>query len=476
MCRRTFIILAIGILLVVASGSALAHEATWGLTQVLQYNSEIAYDGYTLFDYGITTYLIDMKGKKVITREWESGGTTELLENGHFLRHQPAEGGSVPDLRWGGESGQVSEYDWDGNLIWRYFINSEDEISHHWLHRKPNGNTLVMVWERIPYDVAVAHGRDPATLSNSDCYNSVAPPGRYKCDLWPDKIVELGPDGTPTGWEWRAWEHMVQDFDPSKLNWYGPTGVSDHPELIDINYRFPISKDSHRASADFMHANRVDFQADSAGSEEGRIVLNSRVFGEFYVIHYPSGNIIDRWGNPCAYKQGECPSYMNDGDQQLFGAHASHFIKPGFPGEGNILVWDNGWMRPTGGNSRVVEVDLTTGAIVWQYTTASSMYSAFVGDVRRLANGNTLMSSSLQGHFLEVTPDGDFAWEYVVPLYGDEALCAATDNDQFANFTGVVRRYGPDFPAFSGKYLWREGPIKQCWPCATDILDYLSGQ
>ena len=39
----------------------------------------------------------------------------------------------------------------------------------------------------------------------------------------------------PTGaivWQWRAWDHLIQDYDPSKPD-YGV--VADHPEKIDIN-------------------------------------------------------------------------------------------------------------------------------------------------------------------------------------------------------------------------------------------------
>lgn len=365
---------------------------------------------------------------------WESGGDTQILENGHLLRLEPRTGTPKESpLNWGGTNGQVSEYDWDGNLIWRHVIDSVDEVAHHSIHRMPNGNTLVLVWERISYDDAVAAGRDPDTISNSEttsnCFASQNPPGRYKCDLWPDKIVELDGNGEPTGWEWRAWDH-----------------IGTGPLEIDINFRFPTTKDSHRASADFMHSNQVDYYEESGN---GRVVLNSRVFGEFFIIDYASGNIIDRWGNPCASGQGECPSYYNNGDQELFGQHSTHRIKPGYPGQGNFLIWDNGWMRPTGGNGRVVEVDLNTREIVWQYTPFSTTYTPFVGSVVRLANGNTLISITFQGHLIEVTPEKEIVWEFVNPMVGGEALCLLNDNAGFSGF--AVRRYGPDYPGFSGK-------------------------
>jgi hypothetical protein len=100
---------------------------------------------------------------------------------------------------------------------------------------------------------------------------------------------------------------------------------------LDVKYRFPLSPKSHRASAHYMHANSIDF--DPATNS---IVLNSRVFGEFYAIDYNSGEIIDRWGNPCAIGAAACCSYIDDGDQPSFGPHGTHRISPARhrPGQG----------------------------------------------------------------------------------------------------------------------------------------------
>src|SRR5262249_43412117 len=42
-----------------------------------------------------------------------------------------------------------------------------------------------------------------------------------------------GPKTGEIVWEWRSWDHLVQDFDKTKAN-YG--NVSEHPELFDVNY------------------------------------------------------------------------------------------------------------------------------------------------------------------------------------------------------------------------------------------------
>ena len=442
--RHTFLF---GLLLSTASSLALAYQSTQGPTGVLQYDRHKASPGYTMFTPATTTYLIDMQGRVVKSWDWARAGDTQLLENGHLLRLEglpPAEIRS--GLNWGGVAGMVSEYDWDGKLVWTHEINTEDEISHHMIHRMPNGNTLVIVWERIPYDEAVLRGRDPQTLNDSsdptvDCYDSVAPPGRYNCDFWPDKIVELDKKGVPTGWEWRAWDHVCN---------------AQAADCLDVNYRFPLSPRSHRASADYMHANSIDF--DPATNS---IVLNSRVFGEFYVIDYDSGEIIDRWGNPCAYGAGACPSYMDDGDQQLFGPHASHFVRAPSAGAGNVLIFNNGWMQPSGSASDALEVArnpstgrFSDGEIAWLFATFTPTYSAFAGYAQELPNGNRLITMAMDGHLIEVTrEDNEIVWEYVSPVIGDEFLCYLTDAEEQGNFIFRALRYGKDYPGLKGRKM-----------------------
>jgi hypothetical protein len=459
MCKTSMFTFILSIFLAIIFNSASAYQTTAGPAGVLKYDREKASPGYNLFTNGTSTYLLDMEGRLVKEWQWQRPGDTQLLENGHLLRLEVLRPPSSRQsgITWGGAAGVVSEYDWNGNLIWSADMDTEDEINHHMVHRMPNGNTLVIVWERISYDDAVAAGRDPNTINDpdvTDCYDSTFPPNNYICDFWPNKIVELDTNGDRTGWEWRAWDHVCNDQDAS---------------CLDINYRFPIDVSSHRASANFMHVNSIDFLPDPAdldptdGDVSGTILINSRVFGEFFLIDYESGEIIDRWGNPCAYGAGDCPSYLNNGDQRLFGAHASHFIKSATdPGEGNVLVFNNGWMRPMGSISEVLEVAkgasgyYTNGSVDWQFKTASPTYSEFMGYVQELSNGNRLITMSMQGHLIEATRDtNEIVWEFVNPMAGGEVLCDLTEANYVANSMFRALRYSEDYPAFAGKNLNR---------------------
>ena len=61
-------------------------------------------------------------------------------------------------------------------------------------------------------------------------------------------------------------------------------------------------------------------------------------------IFYTDGEI------PIAYDRG------NVSDQKLFAQHDAHWIEPGLPGEGNILIFNNGRFRPGGNYSTIDEI------------------------------------------------------------------------------------------------------------------------
>jgi hypothetical protein len=59
-------------------------------------------------------------------------------------------------------------------------------------------------------------------------------------------------------------------------------------------------------------------------------------------------------------------------------------------------------------------------AIAWQYrgSEASPLDSVIRSYATRLANGNTLITESNGGRIVEVTPEGDIAWEFFNPVRG----------------------------------------------------------
>ncbi len=366
--------------------------------------------------YGTTTYLIDNTG--TVNHTWPSGYTpgasTYWLGNGTILR----------TIRVGfgygsGEGGGVQKILWDGTIAWDFRYNTNGKIPHHDIKPLPNGNIIMITWESKTPAEAIAAGRDPNEIPGSK--------------FMPDQIIEIKPTGPTSGevvWEWHVWDHLIQDYDLSKEN-YGV--VADHPELVDINFgTFFLS------TTDWLHTNSIDYNP-----EFDQILLSVHNFDEIWVIDHSTtteeaaghaggnsghgGDILYRWGNPQAYDTG------TTGDQQLFGQHDASWIKPGRPGEGNILIFNNGINRPGGQFSSVDEITppvdsdgqyyLEPGTPyeptepVWSYTAnpPASFFSYFMSGAERLTNGNTLVCNGDAGKFLEITPENVVVWQYTNP-------------------------------------------------------------
>lgn len=397
-----------------------------------------AQPGYTLFSpIGSTvTYLIDINGNPVHT--WESayrpGMAVYLTPSGQLLRACSDSSGSFSSQ--GGSGGRVQLVEPDGTIAWDYPLADSTRLQHHDLEYLPNGNILMIVWELIPAEKALAMGRNPDLLPDGS--------------LWPDKIIEVRPEGDSGGeivWEWRAWDHLVQDSDPALPNYGRPAA---NPGRIDLNY-------TTVDGADWTHTNSVAYDPDL-----DRIILSVRNFNEIWIIDHSTttaeaassaggdsgqgGDLLYRWGNPAAHGA--------DGAQMLFGQHDAQWVPSGYPGQGRVLVFNNGTGRRY---SSVDELspplneeggyDLGGTAygpdgLSWTYQAdpPESMFSRSVSGAERMANGNTLICVGESGELVEVNPGGEVVWRYVNPY------SSGRGSNGGGNAVFKVRRYGPDYP------------------------------
>jgi hypothetical protein len=381
-----------------------------------------------------TTYLIDMEG--YIVHKWKHkfppGSHSMLLPNGNLLiatgRTKEAPVGI------GGTGGGVQELDWEGNVVWEYKMLSPTEVQHHTFWPMPNGNVLLLGWEYKSKEEAVAKGRDPKSFPKELKYR-----GKVHKGFWPDFVREVNRAGK-TVWEWHAWDHI--GMGPKKLN---------------INYALPKPIGDVYWNFDWTHGNSVSYIPAT-----DQVIFNSRNFSEFFLISHKTGEIEYRWGNPCTYGGGECPSYYNDGDQQLFGQHHVSGLE-----NGNIQIFDNGSERPEGNRSRVVEVDPKTDKVAWEYASKdnSSFFSYRQGAAQRLPNGNVLVTSTNNGHLFEVTQKKEVVWDFVNPMSVKGPKCVIRDADIplghnfMSNMIHRAYRYGPDYPGLKGKDLSKKAPL-----------------
>ncbi len=415
-----------------------------------------SFDGYTVSCpmSSTTTYLIDNYGRIVHT--WESSYrpnlSVYLLENGSMMRSVKLTDGAG-----------VEVIAWDGTVEWFYDFSSVNHLQHHDIEPLPNGNILILAREFKTDLEAIDAGRDPSTLSDGE--------------LFSEFIVEVEPTGPTSGtvvWAWHFWDHLVQDFDSSKSNY---SNVANHSELLDINF-------AGQTRADWIHANAIEYNPDL-----DQIIISGRPLAEVWIIDHGTttaeaaghsggprgkgGDFLYRWGNPRSYRAGTTD------DQVFYAQHDAQWIKPGLPGEGNILVFNNGAGRPEGVFSTIEEIvtpvdvagdypPITPGtphgpaSQFWTYTAdpPESFYSGAISGAQRLPNGNTLICAGRSGRYFEVTSDGDIVWEYINPATDDGIAAQGEPVNAGSNSVFRISRYGKDFSGFSGRDLTPEGHIE----------------
>jgi PKD repeat protein len=450
--------------------SVIVNTGVTARTVGLMKNTSKAFSGYTLFapKQNKMTYLINNEGR--VVHKWTSayspGQSVYLLDNGHLLHTCMVQGGSIGT--GGGEGGRVEEFDWDGNLLWYYNLNTDTQRQHHDVKMLPNGNIIMLVVEKRTYAEAVAAGFDMSKFQPD-----VA---TYQMVL-PDPIVEIKPNyaagsGGTVVWEWHIWDHLIQDFDPRKAN-YGVVG--NHPELMDCT----------GGAMFWNHANSIDYNPDF-----DQIAISVRGQSEVWIIDHSTttaeaashtggkrgkgGDLLYRWGNPANYGIPAAKS-----PQKFFQQHDTEWVKPDCPGAGNITCFDNGLNRSKTNTSSIEEFTPAVNAngdyasivsslaylpedYAWTYwgDTANPMYSENISGAQRLPNGNTIICSGGTGDLREVTYSGEIVWKYINPVQatglitqGSAPAVDSTHPSETMNSVFRIYKYPVDYPAFSGKTL-----------------------
>jgi len=407
------------------------------------------YEGYILFapEYSTKTFLLDMNND--IIHSWDSeymqGLPVYLLENGNLIRgcsklNNPMVGG--------GFTGRVEIMDWSGTLLWEFDYSNTKHCLHHDIEVLPNGNVLMIAWEHKSKYEATNAGINPNNLPENE--------------LWVDHIIEVEPTGKSGGnivWEWHVWDHLIQDYDSTKEN-FGI--ISEHPELVDINCA--------PGRIDFNHINSIDYN-----EELDQILLSSNQQNEIWIIDHNTttkeaaghtggrygkgGDLLYRWGNPQIYNRGSIL------DKILFGQHDAQWIEKGYPGEGNILIFNNGVGRPNGRYSTIDEIlpPITNNGsyylpaykafgpeeIIWQYKAPnpSTFFASHISGADRLPNGNTLICNGEKGYFFEVNHEKETVWEYQ-NSYPNPSISQVFK----------IHKYGPEYPGLGKLYKQPDKP------------------
>jgi hypothetical protein len=351
--------------------------------------------GYTLITPKTTSaYLWDTSGN--VYHTWTLTGSTGysgyLLPGGYLIRSVTRTGNSFTG---GPITGKVQKVSYDGTILWDYVYSTTDYCMHHDIHPMPNGNVLLIAYER----------KTAAQASAAGSTNSI--------EMWPDKIVEVKPTGLNTGevvWEWHAWDHLVQNVDASKANYYA--SISDHPELLNINYS---------NSKDWMHVNGVSYNA-----ELDQVTFSSHNLNEIYVIDHSTttaeaashaggkygkgGDFLYRWGNPAAYGV--------TGTKVLNVVHDAHWVPNGCPNAGALVGFNNYGVSTTKSSVDLVFAPInddgsynkTAGAAFspssYSLRHAVNGVTSNEGGSQQLPNGNMIVCVGKAGILYEVDSNG----------------------------------------------------------------------
>lgn len=438
-------------------------------------NTPESFDGYTLLDpMGSTaTHLINNCGEVVNSwsSDYPSGGACYLLEDGSLVRGCRVNGA----FNGGGVGGLLERRSWDDELIWTLDWADDTYHHHHDFAWMPNGNVLILAWELKTTQEAAEAGRtNPQTM-------------------WPETITEIAPTPPSGGeivWEWRAWDHLVQNTDSALAGFGIP---SEFPRRIDVNFGAVGGGGGPGGanSGDWMHANAVNYNA-----ELDQIAISSRRFNEMWVIDHgttteeatgPAGDLMYRFGNPQAYGRG------TETDRLFFGQHDVQWIPEGHPQAGQFAIYNNGdsrpeclcstvdtWMPPLleDGTYDLVGSE-PFGPALWNWSypeqLSTSFFSANISGVHPQPNGNYLVCAGADGRLFEVTQEGQMVWEYINPE-GNFGISPQGTNPQ-QNSVFRAYRYGPEFPGFEGRDLTPGEPLEgpsafscELYPATTDTV------
>lgn len=316
-------------------------------------------------------------------------------------------------------NGRFKKMNWEGEVIWDYIIPEELCRPHHDIEIKPNGNILVLCSELRTYEELLEVGMiiDQVPDINVNRGNM-------------DMVVEIEPLENNLAnivWEWRFWDHLIQNVNPVLDN-YGI--VSENPQLLNVNSpSLSFLEEEQPAGADandWMHCNSISYNPFLS-----QIMLSSRNRCEFYVIDQSTtineassnsggfygkgGDFLYRWGNPQNYDRGDA------NDQILKGQHSVIWIPYSFPGQGNILLFNN---FHTSDYSTVLEIvppidqngsylidqsnAFEPNSYFWIY--ALDHLAAVRGGVWRLPNGNTIITTYEQ--LFEIGLNNNTEWIY----------------------------------------------------------------
>jgi len=160
--------------------------------------------------------------------------------------------------------------------------------------------------------------------------------------------------------EWKSLDHIP---------------VTDATEDIDLT----------QARIDYIHVNSIN------RDRNGDLIVSCRHLDEVICVSRVDGDVLWRFGGKKS--RGNEFTFTNDITPGFTGFSHQHtaFFTP----RGTLMMFDNGNLKPEPRSSRAVEYSLNltarTATRVWEYVPSPRVFSASMGSVEELENGNVLV-------------------------------------------------------------------------------------
>jgi hypothetical protein len=345
--------------------SDLYLAAPAGDAGVTRYDSERAYNGYTLFTAGDPqgAFLVDMQGRvvhhwyvpysKVVAHAHQGGGfdpsnvawrKAYLYPNGDLL--VVFEGFGAP--LWGRG---IAKLDRNSHILWTYL-----DHAHHDVDVGPDGRVY-----------AIIHERERKLIPELP---EIIPPSNE------DFVVVLSPDGSVL------------------------KKVSIYRAFANSRYRGVMGLLRICIRGDTLHTNSVRSMPRSIAkifpyAGPNTVLLSFRHLDSIALLDLDSEKIVWLQHGPFARQ------------------HDAEFLP-----NGDMTVFDDVGNFTRGGTSRVLEFTPDPFRIVWEFPGDSpeKLSSQIFGAAQKLPNGDFLITEADGGRLLEVTPDKKVVWEYRNPV------------------------------------------------------------
>ena len=300
-------------------------------TSTTIYDPTKCWNGYTVFQPivhdptspGAT--LIDMNGN--VAHQWKGldGFPNKVLPGGFIMGNT-----GVRNPQFGfQDTTDLVQVDWEGNIVWGfhgYELVEDPGQEKIWMARQHHdyqrqGNP---VGYYVPGADPLVNRGNTLLLTHKNLKN----PKISDKLLLDDTIIEVTWDGTIV-WEWKCSDH----FDELGFDDLAKKTLAQNPAM----------KDAGGGMGDWMHINSMStlgpnrwFDAGDKRFHPDNIIWDSRQSNILAITDKKTGKIVWRVGPD--YTASEALQKLG----QIIGQHHAHMIPRGLPGEGNILVYDNG--------------------------------------------------------------------------------------------------------------------------------------